>query len=102
MWELKNNSTNASETVSCASECVQTYEGHTNEIQGLKVLKSGFILSSCWKEDEIRVWSMDSDRPLQKFQAHRNGTRCFVKTASGRLISGGEDKTIRVWSYHDS
>lgn len=86
-----------------SGECLKTFEGHTNEIQGLKILKNGgFLLSSCWKEDEIRVWIMDSDRPVHKFAAHRNGTRCFVKNHAGRLISGGEDKTIRVWSYLDS
>ncbi len=80
-------------------KCIQTFEGHTNEVKWLKVLRNGDVLSSSWREHEIYMWRLGFERPLKTFIAHRNGTRCFVQTSSGKLITGGEDQSIKFWSY---
>lgn len=86
-----------------SGECLKTFDGHSSEIQGLKVLNNDHMLSSCWKEDEVYVWNIasSSEKELYKFQVHQNGVRCFIKTSYGQIISGGEDKIIRIWSYSD-
>lgn len=58
-------------------------------------------MSSCCGEEDIRIWNMGKEKYAHKFVAHQKATLCALKTASGQLVTGGEDRFIKIWNYFD-
>ncbi len=85
--------------------CVKTYQGHRNEkysIGGAFGIYGGGIqafAASGSEDGSIAIWDVVSKELLQRMEGHE-GVVLGLDTLPGKdlLVSGGLDRTIRVWS----
>ena len=91
---------------------MKTYQGHKNEKYSLsgafgvyknedKTEERAFVVSGS-EDGEIFVWDVQSKEILQSMAGH-DGVVLGVDTCKqdGLLISGGLDKTVRIWERDD-
>ncbi|KAJ2345622.1 hypothetical protein GGF43_005172, partial [Coemansia sp. RSA 2618] len=78
-----------------------TYEGHTDCVRALAPARGGF--ASAANDGTVRVWDADSGACVRELRGH---TSLVYALASGGscdssggewLVSGGEDRAMRVW-----
>ena len=93
---------------------VRTYPGHTQAVRGLALITDiGFASCSndryvfsaparvCWSRppssgSEIRIWTMEGDC-VYTLSGHTSFVYSISVLPNGDIISGGEDRTVRVW-----
>ena len=91
---------------------MKTYQGHRNEKYSLsgafgvyqnedKTEERAFVVSGS-EEGEIFCWDVQSKDILQRMAGHE-GVVLGVDTCKqdGLLVSGGLDKTVRIWERYD-
>ena len=91
---------------------MKTYQGHKNEKYSLsgafgvyknedKTEERAFVVSGS-EDGEIFVWDVQSKEILQSMAGH-DGVVLGVDTCKqdGLLVSGGLDKTVRIWERDD-
>lgn len=91
---------------------MKTYQGHKNEKYSLsgafgvyqnedKTEERAFVISGS-EDGDICCWDVQSKEILQKMAGHE-GVVLGVDTCKqdGLLVSGGLDKTVRIWERHD-
>jgi WD40 repeat protein len=73
------------------------------------ISNSGSLLLSAWSDERIRAFLPESGRlKFTIHDAHPNGVRCIDMNANDqsstpwRLVSGGEDGSVRVWQMTSS
>ena len=50
------------------------------------------------EDGTLRLWSLSERKILKSFRGHELGVSCVATSACGRrVVSGSEDKTVRVW-----
>jgi WD40 repeat protein len=76
---------------------IQTLEGHTGDVIGLRVGLDGRVYSAS-RDRTIRVWSGDDGAHLQTLAGHTDSVTAMAWGPDGKLYSGSKDLTIRVWS----
>lgn len=91
--------------------CVKTYQGHKNErfslggafgTYGDAANPHAFIASGS-EDGSIFLWDVSSKNVLQRLEGH-GGPVMGVHThpSERKLVSGGLDKTVRVWVSDDA
>lgn len=83
--------------------CKKTYQGHVNKKFSLGGAfgvggTEGFIVSGS-EDGDIVFWDVRNKEVVQKVSGHE-GVVCWVDTcpgASGTIVSGGLDGTVRIW-----
>ncbi|KAI0807771.1 phospholipase A-2-activating protein [Fomes fomentarius] len=74
---------------------VRTYPGHTQAVRGLALITDiGF--ASCSNDSEIRIWTMEGDT-VYTLSGHTSFVYSLSVLPNGDIISGGEDRTVRIW-----
>ncbi|KAL6305276.1 phospholipase A-2-activating protein [Sparassis latifolia] len=74
---------------------VRTYPGHTQAVRGLTLITDiGF--ASCSNDSEIRIWTMEGD-VVYTLSGHTSFVYSLSVLPSGDIVSGGEDRTVRIW-----
>lgn len=74
---------------------VRTYPGHTQAVRGLALITDiGF--ASCSNDGEIRIWTMEGD-VVYTVTGHTSFVYSLSVLPNGDIISGGEDRTVRIW-----
>jgi len=84
--------------------CVKTYQGHKNErysIGGAFGVYGGgtqAFAASGSEDGSIAIWDVVNKELLQRIEGHE-GVVLGLDTLSGKglLVSGGLDRTVRVW-----
>ncbi|RUS88855.1 hypothetical protein EGW08_003400, partial [Elysia chlorotica] len=80
-----------------AGKCIQTYRGHTDCVRGLGVVSEAEFLS-CSNDASIRRWAVTSGDCLNVYFGHTNYVYSLSILPNGQdFITGGEDRTLRVW-----
>jgi len=64
----------------------------------LHLQTDGKNLLSATSDGQISVWTYAKQIPVITF-SHESSVRCMDIDAAGRVISGGFDKTIKMWDY---
>ena len=64
----------------------------------VKISKKQFIVSAS-KDKSIVLWSLETGKVVAKFLGHTGGVNCVFATLDGLVVSGSEDKSMRVWKY---
>lgn len=91
VWDLTSNS------------CVAVLNGHHDhvpaQVYDVIQLKDGRVVSCKRNEDtSILVWDLASEAVLQALQGHTDQVFALAQLEDGRIVSGSQDETIRVWS----
>ncbi|EMD38180.1 hypothetical protein CERSUDRAFT_82424 [Gelatoporia subvermispora B] len=74
---------------------VRTYPGHTQAVRGLALITDiGF--ASCSNDSEIRIWTMEGDT-VYTLTGHTSFVYSISVLPNGDIVSGGEDRTVRIW-----
>ncbi|EEB05195.1 F-box/WD repeat protein Pof1 [Schizosaccharomyces japonicus yFS275] len=71
-------------------------EGHSDGIMALQL--RGHLLASGSYDTTIRLWDMNTMKPIRLLEGHTSGVTC-LQFDSCKLISGSMDKTIKIWNY---
>lgn len=59
----------------------------------------GRTLAAALWDKTVRLWDVDSGRPLQTLSGHTSAASTVAWSPDGRLLaSGGADRTVRVWN----
>lgn len=84
------------------SHIVSTYQGHTQEVCGLKWSHDGHSLASGGNDNKLMVWNLRSNLPVSKFSDHTAAVKAIAWSPHnhGILASGGGsvDRTIKFWN----
>ena len=73
----------------------EVFRGHQNGLNGAALSIDGTRFATSSHDGSIRVWDRTSRRTLLRFR--HDGVTGIAFTASGRLVSAGEDGTVRWW-----
>ncbi|EPS96818.1 hypothetical protein FOMPIDRAFT_1038034 [Fomitopsis schrenkii] len=74
---------------------VRTYAGHTQAVRGL-ALYTDIGFASCSNDSEIKIWTMEGDL-VHTLSGHTSFVYSISVLENGDLVSGGEDRTVRIW-----
>lgn len=85
--------------------CVKTYQGHKNGkfslggafgVYGDDEIEKALVVSGS-EDGAIFVWDVVSKAVMQTIGAAHDGVVLGVDTARGWIVSGGVDKTVKIW-----
>jgi len=74
---------------------LRTLTGHKDCVRGLAALSAIEILS-CSNDATIRKWNVNTGESLDVYFGHKHYIYCLV-ISGGVMVSGGEDRAVRVW-----
>jgi WD40 repeat protein/serine/threonine protein kinase len=67
-------------------------------VAGLSFSPDGHFLATSDGSDRIQVWDAEGLRLIRHLSGHSEGISSLVFCPDGRLVSGGEDRTVRIWN----
>ena len=87
---------------------LKIWEVHTGEpvahrlppgpVAGLAYSPDGRYLATADGSDRIHVWDADGRRSVSQMSTYTEGLASIGFCADGRLVSAGEDRTVRTWN----
>ena len=77
---------------------MHTLAGHTGAITGLAWRDDGNVLASTSEDGTVRLWEMFEGKLVKSFGAHGGGALAVAMAHDGRLVTGGRDKAVKLWS----
>ncbi|CAD7940239.1 unnamed protein product [Amoebophrya sp. A120] len=85
-------------------DCVSIFEGHAHYVMMVQWNpKDGHIFASASLDRTIKVWgTTGGTAPHFTLSGHTKGINCLDYSPTGDkpyLVSGADDKTVRVWDY---
>lgn len=81
----------------CNKKSVTTLEGHEDCILSLILLKKNNYLCSGAADLNIRIWDWERKLCLYILKGHEKWVKCLLELNNGIIISGSDDKTIKIW-----
>lgn len=83
--------------------CAQVYEGHTHYVMQVVINpKDNNTFASASLDMTVKVWSLGSGQANFTLFGHEKGVNCVDYCHSADkpyLISGADDRTVRIWDY---
>lgn len=91
LWDLKSQ------------KCLRVMRGHSNTVRSIAVFpRTMNRIASASNDHTIKIWDLDTGRCLKTLEDHDYDVRCVkVFDAGRRMVSGGHDKTIRIWNVEN-
>lgn len=84
-------------------DCIQIFEGHAHYImQVVWNPKDSHVFASASLDRNIKFWGISSPAAHFTLTGHTRGVNCLEYSTQGDkpyLVSGADDKTVRVWDY---
>ncbi|GAW80123.1 coatomer complex beta subunit [Plasmodium gonderi] len=86
-----------------------SFENHIHYVMMCKFNpKDTYIFASASLDKTIKIWGVQNNTPVVSkphftLTGHTKGVNCIDYSCSGEtsyIISGSDDKTIRIWDYH--
>lgn len=77
---------------------LRTLTGHTDCVRGLAAMSDSVFLS-CSNDATIRKWNANTGECLQTLHGHQHYIYS-ISVLGERVVSGGEDRTVRIWHEH--
>ncbi len=76
---------------------------HTNKIRHLKYLpfKIGHVASASY-DNTVNIWHTQTWTSIQRYTGHSNRVYSVDQIDNDTMVSGSEDKTIRIWRISTS
>ena len=76
--------------------------GHSGPVKTLEITKDGRTLISGSKDNNLRLWDLESKRSIGMLVGHYGAVTSLILTSDeSRVISGSEDRTIRIWDLQN-
>ena len=84
-------------------ECTQMFEGHNHYVMQVKFNpKDTNTFASASLDRSIKIWGLGSHVPHYTLDGHERGVNCVDYYPSGDkpyILSGADDRTVKVWDY---
>ena len=74
--------------------------GYPFGVTSLTYIDSGLLASSDFNYITIQIWNVTSGLLERTLRGHTDHVDCLLTLKNGSLISGSEDKTIKIWDAH--
>ena len=71
--------------------------GHTAAVTDLDWRTDSNVLASASLDGTIRLWEMNNGNQIARANAHGNGVNAIAFTHDGRLVTAGQDHTVKLW-----
>ena len=78
-------------------KCIKTLEGHDDCILSLIILQKNNYLCSGAADLHIRIWDWERNKCLYILKGHEKWVKCLLELNNGIIISGSDDKKIKIW-----
>ncbi|MGF1582670.1 MAG: WD40 repeat domain-containing protein [Gemmataceae bacterium] len=85
LWDLKTG------------RALRQLRAHTDAVRGLAFSPDGGRFLSASEDGTVRCWDMKTGRQLASFQGHGKAWCVKFLADPAYAVSGGADKTVRVW-----
>jgi WD40 repeat protein len=77
---------------------LRTLKGHAEGVCAVAVTADGRHAVSASSDQTLKVWDLETGRPLHTLKGHSSHVQCVAMTADGRrAVSGSLDQTLKVW-----
>ena len=50
------------------------------------------------KDGRIKIWNVEEGKCLKTLEGHTSAVYCIEVLDNGEIVSGSDDKTIRIWN----
>lgn len=78
----------------------QTFEGHEHYIMQVALNPNdSSILVSASLDMTLKIWKLGEEKEIATLERHSKGVNCVAFLGDSRIVSGSDDKSIRVWNY---
>jgi WD40 repeat protein len=78
-------------------ECVNSIPAHRGVVYGL--IEVGTYIVSCSRDKSIKVWEMESLKPVQKITFHRQSVNQMAQQNAHSFVTASDDHRIAHWEY---
>jgi WD40 repeat protein len=83
------------------SACLQTLEGHSNDVRSVAFSHDSARLASASDDDTVKIWDAHSGACLQTLEGHSSLVFSVAFSHdSARLASASRDSTVKIWDAH--
>ena len=83
-------------------KCIKTLEGHEDCILSLITLKQSNYLCSGAADLTIKIWDWEKSKCLYTLKGHEKWVKCVIELDNGIIVSGSDDKTIKLWKDNNN
>ena len=72
-------------------------EGHKAAVTAMSWRDDSNVLATASEDGTIALWAMENGKRIKNIAAHPGGATCLQFLHDGRLVSGGRDRTVKLW-----
>ena len=72
-------------------------EGHKAAVTAMSWRDDSNVLATAGEDGTIALWAMENGKRIKNISAHPGGATCLQFLHDGRLVSGGRDRTVKLW-----
>ena len=80
----------------------QALEGHKAAVTAMSWRDDSNVLATASEDGTIAFWTAENGKRIKNLNAHPGRTTCLQFLHDGRLVSGGRDRTVKLWSSSGS
>ena len=76
----------------------QALAGHKAAVTAMSSRDDSNVLATAGEDGAIMLWDMASGKRIKNIVAHAGGATSVQFLHDGRLVSGGRDRTVKLWA----
>ncbi len=78
-------------------ELIKNFNQHENWVNSIQVIEDANKLISACDKNKIKIWDLQSGECLKTLNGHSDYVLSVLIYKNNKLISGSEDKTLKIW-----